>query len=145
MSVLSSVGLFPTPWMQPARLLRPWDFPGKNTGAGCHFLLQGTSQTQGSKPRLLRLLRLLHWQAGSFLPGRRGRLQTLPNTGYGKLRGPQQSSPGGNSTGSSQHTSGSTAHFPSAESQLLLDGEMGGAGWGLLCLAFHSKRQGHPS
>ena len=25
---------------QPARLPRPWDSPGKNTGAGCHFLLQ---------------------------------------------------------------------------------------------------------
>ena len=25
---------------QPARLLRPWDSPGKNTGVGCHFLLQ---------------------------------------------------------------------------------------------------------
>ena len=25
-----------------ARLLCPWDFPGKNTGVGCHFLLQGT-------------------------------------------------------------------------------------------------------
>ena len=25
---------------QPTRLLRPWDSPGKNTGAGCHFLLQ---------------------------------------------------------------------------------------------------------
>ena len=24
----------------PARLLRPWDFPGKNTGVRCHFLLQ---------------------------------------------------------------------------------------------------------
>ena len=23
----------------PARLLCPWDFPGKNTGVGCHFLL----------------------------------------------------------------------------------------------------------
>ena len=23
------------------RLLCPWDFPGKNTGVGCHFLLQG--------------------------------------------------------------------------------------------------------
>ena len=23
------------------RLLWPWDFPGKNTGVGCHFLLQG--------------------------------------------------------------------------------------------------------
>ena len=25
---------------QPARLCRPWDSPGKNTGVGCHFLLQ---------------------------------------------------------------------------------------------------------
>ena len=26
--------------MQPTRLPRPGDFPGKNTGVGCHFLLQ---------------------------------------------------------------------------------------------------------
>ena len=25
---------------RPARLPRPWDSPGKNTGVGCHFLLQ---------------------------------------------------------------------------------------------------------
>ena len=25
---------------QPTSLPRPWDFPGKNNGAGCHFLLQ---------------------------------------------------------------------------------------------------------
>ena len=31
-----------------SRLLCPWDFPGKNTGAGCHFLLQGIFPTQGS-------------------------------------------------------------------------------------------------
>ena len=26
--------------LQPARPLCPWDFPGKSTGVGCHFLLQ---------------------------------------------------------------------------------------------------------
>ena len=26
---------------QPTRLPGPWDSPGKNTGVGCHFLLQG--------------------------------------------------------------------------------------------------------
>ena len=26
---------------QPTRLPHPWDSPGKNTGLGCHFLLQG--------------------------------------------------------------------------------------------------------
>ena len=36
------------------------DSPGKNTGVGCHALLQGIFQTQGSN------LRLLHWQAGSL-------------------------------------------------------------------------------
>ena len=27
---------------QPTRLPRPWDSPGKNTGVGCHFLLQSS-------------------------------------------------------------------------------------------------------
>ena len=40
------------------------DFPGKNTGVACHALLQGIFLTQGSNPRLLHLLHLLHWQAG---------------------------------------------------------------------------------
>ena len=30
------------------RLLGPWGFPDKNTGGGCHFLLQGIFLTQGS-------------------------------------------------------------------------------------------------
>ena len=37
-----------TPWtVQPSRLLCPWDSPGKNTGVGCHALLQGIFPTQG--------------------------------------------------------------------------------------------------
>ena len=38
--------------LQPTKLLRPWDSPGKNTGVGCHFLLQGIFPTQGSNPGL---------------------------------------------------------------------------------------------
>ena len=36
------------PWtcQESARLLRPWDSPGKNTGVGCHSLLQGNFPTQ---------------------------------------------------------------------------------------------------
>ena len=34
----------------PARLLCPWDSPGKNTGVGCHFLLQGDPPNLGIKP-----------------------------------------------------------------------------------------------
>ena len=32
---------------EPARLLSPWDSPGKNTGVGCHALLQEIFTTQG--------------------------------------------------------------------------------------------------
>ena len=34
-----SNSVWPHRW-QPTRLPRPWDSPGKNTGVGCHFLLQ---------------------------------------------------------------------------------------------------------
>ena len=46
--------------LQPIRLLCPWDFPGKDTGVGCHFLLQGIFPTQGSNPGLLHCRRLLY-------------------------------------------------------------------------------------
>ena len=49
--------------IQPARLLCLWDFPDKNTEAGCHFLLQGIFLTQGLN---LSLWHLLHWQADSL-------------------------------------------------------------------------------
>ena len=32
--------------LQPSRLLRPWDFPGKSTGVGCHCLLQTSIKMQ---------------------------------------------------------------------------------------------------
>jgi len=36
--------------LQPARLLYPWDSPGKSTGVGSHSLLWGIVPTQGSNP-----------------------------------------------------------------------------------------------
>ena len=36
----SRVRLCATPQTTASRLPRPWDSPGKNTGVGCHFLLQ---------------------------------------------------------------------------------------------------------
>ena len=47
--------------LQPIRLLCPWDFPGKDTGVGCHFLLQGIFPTQGSNPGLLHCRQILYW------------------------------------------------------------------------------------
>ena len=50
---LSRARLFATPWtVACTKLLHPWDFPGKSTGVGCHFLLQGIFPTQGSNPGL---------------------------------------------------------------------------------------------
>ena len=37
---LSRVRLLATHGLQPNRLLRPWDFPSKSTGVGCHRLLR---------------------------------------------------------------------------------------------------------
>ena len=58
---LSRVRLFVTPWaVGCTRLLRPWDFLGKSTGVGCHFLLQGIFPTQGSNPSLLHCRQTLY-------------------------------------------------------------------------------------
>ena len=51
--------------LQPARLLCPWNFPGKYTGVGCHVLCLGIFPTQGPN---LRLFDLLHWQAPPVKP-----------------------------------------------------------------------------
>ena len=40
LSHFSRVRLCATHRRQPTRLPHPWDSPGKNTGVGCHFLLQ---------------------------------------------------------------------------------------------------------
>ena len=45
--------------LQPTGLLYPWNSPGKNTGVGCHFLLQGIFLTQGSNPGLLHCRKML--------------------------------------------------------------------------------------
>ena len=52
-----------TPWTVARQLLCPWNFPGKNTGVGCHFPLQGIFLSQGLS---LCLLCLLNWQVDSL-------------------------------------------------------------------------------
>ena len=46
--------------LQPARLLCPWGSPGKNTGVGCHCLLQGIFPTQGLNLGLLHCRQTLY-------------------------------------------------------------------------------------
>ena len=44
------------PWTEATRLLYPWNFPGENTGVGCHFQFQEIFPTQQWKLHLLYLL-----------------------------------------------------------------------------------------
>ena len=69
-SVTSVISDFMIWWTVAARLLCPWDFPGKNTGVGFHAFLQRIFLTQGLNPCLLSLL---HWQAYSLHTGPPGK------------------------------------------------------------------------
>ena len=53
--------------LEPTKLLCPWDFPGKNTGVGQHFLLQGSIPNPGIEPASPA------WQADSLPLSSQGR------------------------------------------------------------------------
>ena len=64
--------------LQPTRLLRPWDSPGKNTGVGCHFLLQCMKvKSESRSVKWLSCVRLLPtpWTAA---------YQTPPSMGFSR-------------------------------------------------------------
>ena len=46
--------------LQPTRLPYLWNSPGKNTGVGCHSLLQGIFPTQGSNLGCLHCRQILY-------------------------------------------------------------------------------------
>ena len=75
--ILQSQGLF------PARFFCPWDAPGKNTGAGCHLLLQRIFPTQESNSNLLATLsntpQIIPDQRPCFLSTRKRRV--VPDIG----------------------------------------------------------------
>ena len=62
-AVLSHSVMSDSLWLHglwPASLLCPGDSPGKETGVGCHPLLQGVFPTQGSNPGLPHCRRILY-------------------------------------------------------------------------------------
>ena len=61
-----------SPGQQSARLLRPWDFPGKDTRVGCQTLCQGIFPTQGSNLDLPFCRQILYGLShqGSQPPGK---------------------------------------------------------------------------
>ena len=58
-----------TLWMVAHQALCPWNSPGKNTGVGCHALLQGILPTQGLIPgnltKVIQLVDGLGWMVSS--------------------------------------------------------------------------------
>ena len=64
------VWLFATPWSVACQAPLSMDSPGKNTGVGCHFLLQGIFPTQETNPGLLHCRQILYQlsSAGSVGP-----------------------------------------------------------------------------
>ena len=58
--LLSCVQLFATPQTIAYQAPLSWDFPGMNTGVGCHFLLQGIFLTQGLNPGLPHCRQMLY-------------------------------------------------------------------------------------
>ena len=59
-AVVVAVWLLQPSGLEPARLLSPWYFPGKSTGMGCHFLLQGIFPSQESSSCLPHCRRILY-------------------------------------------------------------------------------------
>ena len=60
LSRFSRVRLCATSRRQPTRLLCAWNFPGKNTRVGCHFLLHVIFPTQGLNSGLLHYRQILY-------------------------------------------------------------------------------------
>ena len=71
--------------LQPTRLLCLWDFPGKDTGVGCHFLFQGIFPTQGSNlglPHCRQIFYQLSYKGSLKLFQKIAEEGTLPNSLY---------------------------------------------------------------
>ena len=89
MKSLSHAWLFATPWIVACtKLLRPWDFQGKSTGVGCHFLLLGIFPTQGSNRGLSHYRQTLYRLSHQGSPTRRGtgKCQITSLSQFGKKR-----------------------------------------------------------
>ena len=79
--------------LQPTRLLCSWDSPGKNTGVGCHFLLQGDLPDPGMEPVSLTSPALAGWFYGTSGKNPASQCRRLRETLVQSLS--QQDPPGG--------------------------------------------------
>ena len=102
LSHCSRVRLCVTPQTAATRLLCPWNFPGKNTEAGFHFLLQEIFPTQGLNPGLQHCRQTLYHLShqGSLRHVSAGEISHVLGAGRSS-----QDSEGTHSTGSGQDDS----------------------------------------
>ena len=63
--------------LQPTRLLRPWDFPGKSTGVGCHCLLRGTLSRSFQREKWSCVQRIKNQNGIRFLPSNTWNWKTM--------------------------------------------------------------------
>ena len=68
--------------MDCSRLLHLWDFPSKNTGEDCHFLLQEIFPTQGLNPRLLHCRQTLNPLSHQGSPIKRSLMRSKTTSSY---------------------------------------------------------------
>ena len=74
--------------LQPTRLLRPWDFPGKSTGVGCHCLLRGFVLRAAEEEQLTHLLRRAYLKDSQLLERESsGKGQSLEERPTGRPKG----------------------------------------------------------
>ena len=64
--------------LQPTRLLHPWDSPGKNTGAGCHFFPQQAVQCGQKKKKIPMLLQKDDFDSGTLCNMKGKKCQNSP-------------------------------------------------------------------
>ena len=83
--LLIHVQLFATPWTV-TRLLHLWDFPGKSTGVGCHFLLQRIFLTR-NQTRVSRIVAdaLPFEPPGKIYPNKPPLIESLSGGGVGAV------------------------------------------------------------
>ena len=79
--------------LQSTRLLRPWNSQGKNTGAGCHFLLQGIFPTQRLNPWPLSCLLHSRWVLDCWTTGEALRIEYIPLKKKIKKQSPSEGLP----------------------------------------------------
>ena len=65
--------------LYPTSLLCLWDFPGKNTGVGCHFLLHGNIPIQGSNSGLPHYRQTLYHLSHQGSPSGKKAMTNLDN------------------------------------------------------------------